>query len=114
MQYLAKAIEKISALDEDNNYIRLNSLRIAKELKEQGVENEEADYLSSIRIFSNATGQHGSGVDSTTFASDTWDDDSVIADIYLKKMGYYYGSDNSRYGKKLDNVDLYAPATIMH
>ena len=23
-------------------------------------------------------------------------------------MGYYYGSDNSRYGKKLDNVDLYA------
>ena len=108
MQYLAKAIEKISALEEDNNYIRLNSLRIAKELKGQGVENEEADYLSSIRIFSNAPGQHGSGVDSTTFASDTWDDDSVIADIYLKKMGYYYGSDNSRYGKKLDNVDLYA------
>ena len=23
-------------------------------------------------------------------------------------MGYYYGSDNSRYGKKLDNVNLYA------
>ena len=108
MQYLAKAIEKISALDEDNNYVRINSLRIAKELKEQGVENEEADYLSSVRIFSNAPGQHGSGVDSTTFASDTWDDDSAISDIYLKKMGYYYGSDNSRYGKKLDNVNLYA------
>ena len=108
MQYLAKAIEKISALEEDNNYIRLNSLRIAKTLKEQGVDSDEADYLSSVRIFSNAPGQHGSGVDSATFASDTWDDDSVIADIYLKKMGYYYGSDNSRYGKKLDNVDLYA------
>ena len=108
MQYLAKAIEKIAALKEDNNNIWLNSQRIASELKAKGIEAEEAKYLSSIRIFSNAPGQHGSGVDDTTFASETWDDENVIADVFLNRMGYYYGSDNSRYGKKLENINLYA------
>lgn len=108
MQYLARAIEKIAALKEENNNIWLNSQRIASELKSQGVDAEEADYLSSVRIFSNAPGRHGSGVDDATFASDTWENENSIAEVYLRNMGYYYGSDNSRYGKKLDNVDLYA------
>ena len=108
IQYLAKAIEKIAALKEDNNNIWLNSQRIASELKTKGVDPEEAEYLSSVRIFSNAPGQHGSGVDDTTFASETWDDENVIADVFLNRMGYYYGSDNSRYGKKLENINLYA------
>ncbi|WP_390618804.1 cobaltochelatase subunit CobN [Maricurvus nonylphenolicus] len=104
MQRLAKAIESVAKLKEDNNSIWDNSQRIAKELKEQGVEGEEAEYLSTVRIFSNSSGNYGSGVSDPVFASDTWEDDSKIADNYLSTMGYYYGSDNSRWGKKVGTV----------
>ncbi len=104
MQRLAKAIESVAKLKEDNNSIWDNSQRIARELKEQGVEGEDAEYLSTVRIFSNSSGSYGSGVSDPVFASDTWEDDSKIADNYLSKMGYYYGSDNKRWGKKVGSV----------
>lgn len=104
MQRLAAAIESVAQLKEDNNSIWDNSQRIAKQLKEQGVEGEEAEYLSTVRIFSNSSGNYGSGVSDPVFASNTWEDDSKIADNYLSKMGYYYGSDNSRWGKKVGTV----------
>jgi len=104
MQMLAKGIESVAKLKEDNNSIWDNSQRIAKELAEQGVEAGEAQYLSTVRIFSNASGRYGSGVSGPVFASDTWTEDSEIADNYMSKMGYYYGSDNSRWGKKVGSV----------
>lgn len=108
IQYLAKAIEKIAKLKEQGNNIWLNSQRIAESLEEQGIDAEEAAYLSSVRVFSNAPGQHGSGLDDATFASDTWEDAKKISDVYLSNMGFYYGADNDRYGKKMADVDLYA------
>lgn len=104
MQRLAKAIESVAQLKEDNNSVWENSQRIAAELKQQGVEGNEAEYLSTARIFSNSSGNYGSGVSDPVFASDTWDDDSKISDNYLATMGYYYGSDNSRWGKKVGTV----------
>ncbi len=108
MQYLAKGIEKIAKLKEEGNPVWRNSQRIAEELKAEGIEAEEAEYLSSVRVFSNAPGKHGSGADDATFASDTWEDDKVIADLFMNNMGSYYGSDNERYGKKVENVNLFA------
>jgi len=95
MQMLAKGIESVAKLKEDNNSIWDNSQRIAKELAEQGVEAGEAQYLSTVRIFSNASGRYGSGVSGPVFASDSWEDDSDIADNYMDKMGYYYGPERS-------------------
>ncbi|MEC8428386.1 MAG: cobaltochelatase subunit CobN, partial [Pseudomonadota bacterium] len=104
MQRLAKAIESVATLKEANNSVWDNSQRIAEELKAQGLEGDEAEYLSTVRIFSNSSGNYGSGVSDPVFASDTWEDDSKIADNYLSTMGYYYGSDNSRWGKKVGTV----------
>jgi len=111
MQLLAKGIESVAKLKEDNNSIWDNSQRIAQELAEQGVEAAEAEYLSTVRIFSNASGRYGSGVSGPVFASETWIEDSDIADNYMNKMGYYYGSrdsssadGSSRWGKKVGLV----------
>ena len=104
MQRLAKAIEQVAQLKEENNSLWDNSQRIAKQLQEQGVEAKEAQYLSTVRIFSNASGEYGSGVNDAVVASDTWEEDSKIADLYMSKMGYFYGSDNSRWGKKVGLV----------
>ncbi|MEM7468004.1 MAG: cobaltochelatase subunit CobN [Pseudomonadota bacterium] len=108
MQFLARAVEKLATLKEEGNNIYHNSQRIAEELKQEGIEEKDAVYLSTVRIFSNAPGKHGSGVDEATFASDTWENDKKIADVFLSRMGYYYGSDNRRYGKKLEHINVYA------
>ena len=100
MQRLAKAIQQVAQLKEDNNSLWHNSQRIKADLIADGLEEEEAEYLSTVRIFSNASGQYGSGVDGPIFNSDTWDSDAKIADNYLAKMGYYFGADDTRWGKK--------------
>lgn len=108
MQMMAKAIEKIAVLKEEFNFVWRNSQRIKGELIAEGVEADEAEYLSTVRVFSNASGNYGSGVEDAVFSSDTWETDDKIADLYLSRMGYFYGSDNSRWGQKVKNVDLYA------
>ena len=104
---LAGAIRQVTELKEANNSLWDNSQRIQKELIAAGIEEKEAVYLSSVRIFSSASGQYGSGVDDATFASDTWETDAKIANNYLSKMGYFFGSDNSRWGEQIENLDLY-------
>lgn len=108
MQRLAKAIEQVAALKEESNFVWRNSQRIKSELMAEGIEEQEAEYLSTVRVFSNASGNYGSGVEDAVFASDTWESDSKIADLYLSRMGYFYGSDNSRWGQQLEKVNLYA------
>jgi cobaltochelatase CobN len=113
MQMLAKAVKKIAELKIDNqsiwdtkwkNHVALNSQRIQADLITQGIETDEAQYLSTVRMFSNASGDYGSGVDGATWASDTWETDKKISDNYLGKMGFFFGSDNSRWGEKAQNV----------
>ncbi|MFT5757241.1 MAG: cobaltochelatase CobN [Alteromonadaceae bacterium] len=113
MLRLAKAVEQVAALKEDHNSIWKNSQRIAAELVVKGVLPEEAQYLSTLRVFSNESGDYGSGVNSAAWASDTWQTDKKISDLYLSKMGFGFGSDNSRWGQKAttqtgEPVNLYA------
>ncbi len=108
MQLIAKAVEKISALKEDNNFLRENSLALEKKLvKQRDINESEAKYLSTIRVFSNKTGDYGSGVDEI---GDTgrWEDDKRISQNYVQKLGYYFGSDPSRWSEKRVKLDLYS------
>ncbi|NQZ90402.1 MAG: cobaltochelatase subunit CobN [Colwellia sp.] len=113
MQMLAKAVNQVAVLKEENNSIWKNSEKVKADLLSEGVDEKEAEYLSTIRIFSNQSGDYGTGVDDAAWASDTWEDDKKISDVYLGKMGYFFGADNSRWGQKAENsqgkeVQLYA------
>lgn len=108
MLMIAKAIKQVAELKEDNNSIYLNTLKLKESLLAEGVDAEEAEYLSTVRLFSNASGSYGSGLASTALASDTWETDSKLADLYLNRMGYAFGSDVKRWS---DNVEgLYSKA----
>lgn len=107
MQWLARAIRQVTELREENNSLWSNAQQVKADLLASGVEPEEAEYLSSVRIFSNASGNYGSGLGDAAIASDTWEADDKLADLYLSRMGYFYGEDDSRWGQKA-NVDLYA------
>ncbi|RHW75380.1 hypothetical protein D1094_13335 [Colwellia sp. RSH04] len=71
MLWLAKAIDKVAKVKEDNNFVYRNANALKAKLLEKGKTEADADYLSSIRIFSNETGNYGTGLASSSLASDT-------------------------------------------
>ena len=108
MLLLSKAVDQIAALKEDNNYIFENTKKLKKELLSKGFKKEDADSLSTIRIFSNQSGDYGTGLGGAALASDTWEKDDKLAKLYISRMGYAYGSNPKLWGKRYDKINLYA------
>jgi cobaltochelatase CobN len=108
MLWLAKAIDKIANMKEENNFVYRHANALKEELLTAGKSEEDANYLSSIRIFSNETGNYGTGLAGASLASDTWEDDSKLADLYLNRMGYAFGSDEKRWSENVADSELYS------
>ena len=92
MEYLDKAVRKIVALKEEHNFVRANALALEKELIAEGVDENQAKKLSTIRLFSNASGTYGTALAREVMASGNWDDDSNMAEGYMSRMGFAFGS----------------------
>lgn len=103
MIWLAKAIDKVAKMKEENNFVYRNASVLRDELLAKGKTEEDADYLSSIRIFSNETGNYGTGLAASSLASDTWETDEKLANLYLDRMGYAYGADEKRWSENVTN-----------
>ncbi len=108
MHMLAEGVEKIAKLKEQGNYVRRNARRLRQELIEAGVAPKDAEYLSTVRIFSRTTGSYGTGLGAATLASDTWEQDSRLAKLYMDRMGAAFGSDPRRWNERIEGVNLYA------
>ena len=108
MLWMAKAIDQVAKMKEENNFLYKNALNIKASLLEQGQSEEDADYLSSIRIFSNETGNYGTGLAASSLASDTWESDAKLADLYLRRMGFAFGKDESRWSENVSETGLYS------
>ncbi len=104
MLWLAKAIDKVAKMKEDNNFIYRHAKALKTELVAQGTSSEEADYLSSIRIFSNETGNYGTGLAASSLSSDTWETDDKLANLYLERMGAAFGKDESRWSENVNEI----------
>ncbi len=108
MLWLAKAIDKIAKMKEENNFVYRHTNALKAELLATGKSVDDANYLSSIRIFSNETGNYGTGLAGASLASDTWEDDSKLANLYLSRMGYAFGSDEKRWSENVADSNLYS------
>ena len=102
MLLLAKAIKDISELKEESNSVYNNAQKLKADLLAKGSTEEDALYLSSVRIFSNESGAYGTGLNGATMASDTWEADDKLADLYMARMGYAFGADEKRWSEKVD------------
>jgi cobaltochelatase CobN len=96
------------------NYVRENSDRVRSDLLVTGNYSEEdADYLSASRIFLEAAGTYGPNLEGPVSASDTWEDDSKLGNLFIDRMSYIYGDDvwgsKTSAGKSYEAVqtDLY-------
>ncbi len=102
MLLLAEAIDEIAQMKEENNSVYKNAQVMKSKLLENGASAEDAQYLSSVRIFSNDTGTYGTGLAAASLASDTWEEDEKLSDMYLERMGYAFGADANRWSEKPD------------
>ncbi len=108
MQQIAGAINQVARLDHPGNPVHAHSRKLVDQLTASGVATEEAELLSSVRIFSNESGNYGSGLDDAVLASDTWTTDERLANLYLSRMGFMYGADERVWGRRLTERDLFA------
>lgn len=106
MKQLAKAVELAARADEADNPVFANSRDIAARLLQQGVPEKAAKAAAETRIFSSASGRYGTGLDDAALATDTWkskaEGDRKLAQLYLSKMQFAYGTDESAWGSKGD------------
>ncbi len=108
MRKIAKAIEDISKLEEgegeSNNVIAQNSRKLALSLQEKGMDTEQAQRYSHIRIFSNPPGSYGSGVTPVAMDSTSWEDDSILADTFINSQSHIYGTQD--WGTAVHDIKL--------
>ena len=94
LQLIDRAI-RLAANDsatEYPNYVRENTEEIRSELLATGNYSEEdAEFLAASRIFLEAAGTYGPNLDSPVSASDTWENDSKLGDLFIDRMSYIYG-----------------------
>ncbi|MDG6243563.1 MAG: cobaltochelatase subunit CobN [Methanolobus sp.] len=95
LELMDTAIRQVADLNETNetNYVRMNSLKIEEALLESGYNESVAYYISRSRIFSEAPGTYGTGMSEAAAASNTWEDDSELAELFISRMSNIYGKD---------------------
>ena len=111
IKLLDKAVRLAAQAEEAecDNYVKENSQAIYDWLKATGY-NETNGYnetdvrnLSMARIFSPAPGAYGTGLEHAIGASNTWENETKLAELYINRLGYVYGED----GWGVPNVDLF-------
>ncbi|WP_321430234.1 cobaltochelatase subunit CobN [uncultured Methanolobus sp.] len=85
LKSIDQAVRMVAELNEscENNYVRCNSLAMEAQLIEMGYNESQAEYLSRCRIFSEAPGNYDNGMEDAIAASDTWDNESKLADLFI-------------------------------
>ncbi|ABR55550.1 Cobaltochelatase [Methanococcus vannielii SB] len=93
LELIDDAIRMVAQLNETNetNYVKWNSLKIEQALLEMGYNETLAFELSRARIFSEAPGSYGTGLSEAISASNTWDNEDKLAELYLSRMSHVYG-----------------------
>ena len=72
-------------------------------LVDKGLSPKEAREVSTYRVFGGVNGNYGTGIQGMTMASDRWEKESELAEVYLNNMGAFYGKED-----EWENVRQYA------
>ena len=59
---------------------------------QQGLSSEEAGRIATYRLFGDAPGTYGAGVNRLVERSGSWEQRSEIADVYIRRMSHAYGA----------------------
>jgi cobaltochelatase CobN len=112
MQVLDEAVSKVKDLDEEDNPIRANVKKTTLALAARGIGGREAARMAAVRLFTEAAGVYGAGIEEKIQASATWRDESEVSDVFFSRIGHLYGQGywGDQPGGKSLAVDLFKMA----
>ncbi len=87
---LHDAVDLAASADEGQNAVGVNVERIRDGLLAQGVDEETARELSSVRLFGPHTSEYGTGLTGMV-SNSSWDTESDLASHYQQRLKYAYG-----------------------
>lgn len=102
---ISRAVEMAAnAKDEEHpNLVEEGVKEAERVLVDKGLSPKEAREVSTFRVFGGVNGNYGTGIQEMTMASDRWDKESELAEVYLNNMGAFYGKED-----QWENVRQYA------
>ncbi|GFE91719.1 cobaltochelatase subunit CobN [Steroidobacter agaridevorans] len=106
MRLLADATERLSKLEEPGNVIAKNTQAAILSLKKQGMDAAQAERMAAVRLFGNQPGDYGVGLSDAVLDSTAWENDAPLAEQYLARLQYAYGSKD--WGVSAGKVNVYA------
>ena len=89
--FLDRAVQKAALQTDIENLISRHNTQIKARLAAPGMDEERAEILSKIRIFTEKPGSYGTGVSEMTGASSFWESDDEIVKVYENRVGYAFG-----------------------
>lgn len=73
------------------NQIAANWVTQAQALLRKGYEAKQAGIAASYRVFGDAPGSYGAGINRMAERSGAWEKRSELADVYVRRIGHSYG-----------------------
>ena len=86
-----QAVQLAANAPEADNPIRDHVEKLATELISRGTKPDEAQLRAQIRFFAEPSGMHDSKLAAMASASGSWDNESQVAETYIRRMGHGYG-----------------------
>lgn len=91
MNLLDGAVSLASKQNEPDNAIRQNVATATSELRAQGIDDELAERIASVRLFTLPPGAYGTGLGEVISSSNTWNSEADVAETYMRRMGHLFG-----------------------
>ncbi|MEM9255262.1 MAG: cobaltochelatase subunit CobN [Pseudomonadota bacterium] len=73
------------------NQIAAHWVAQARSMMQSGLTAEQAGTLASMRIFGDAPGTYGAGINRLAERSGAWEEREELAEVYVKRLGHAYG-----------------------
>ena len=92
---ITRAVEMAAASRDDKyeNYVAQSVIDAERTLIEKGLSPKEARKVSTYRVFGGVNANYGTGITGMVQSGDQWENSSEIAELYLKNMNAFYGSE---------------------
>ncbi len=104
MDLLDKTVSLAKEQDEEDNAIRTNVMRTKKMLIDKGIDEEKAERLATVRIFTEPPGAYGTGLSNVIPLSNTWDNEKQVIDVFFMRMSHMFGQ--GFWGNKVGSEEL--------
>ncbi|MFP4560438.1 MAG: cobaltochelatase subunit CobN, partial [Thiohalorhabdus sp.] len=76
----------------ERNQVAAHWVADARRAVKEGAEPDEAGNQSILRVYGDAPGSYGAGVNRMAERSGSWEERDEVADAYLRRMGHAYGA----------------------